>query len=225
LSVGRPEPDTRRLSHDEIKTLWHFGFDVQGEDRFKCLYRLCFLTGRMRSSAILGAQFSEIDETDGVWVIPADRMKRQGSAKHIHHAIPILDPIREEINKLRVHNQDYKFAKKMYAVDEPRKLIEGNYVRPTYYINEARGRITNKPRAEWKEATGITDLKPSKHIRTSVASELADIKVQPFPIDVIQGSIDEMRSGRRKHYIASKYLELKKETLETWHKHLFKIVA
>ena len=112
-----------------------------------------------------------------------------------------------------------------FAESIKRSRKDGRYLRDTFYIDQPKDPVMSKTRAAWKRRTGISDLKPSNHIRTSVASELADIKVEPFPIDLIQGSIDEVRSGRRKLYIASEYLELKKETLETWHKHLFKIVA
>lgn len=225
LSVKPYKPDERRLTHNEIKTLWDFDFSMRGEDRFKHLYRLCFLTGGMRSGAIMGGRFSEINEKDGVWVIPASRMKRKGVSKSIDHAIPLLNPIREEINKLRTSNQDFMFAQKAFDQDQPRKHVDGRYLRPVFYLNQARDKIPANTRQIWKTRTGIKDLKPSTHIRKAVFSELSDIGVEPFHVDLIQGSISETKSGRRKHYNFSEYLELKKDTLEKWHKHLFKIVA
>jgi integrase len=84
--LGAERPRERKLSHAEIKKLWH----VLGEGNVADQYRFMLITGQ-RVGECAKLEWQEIDLETGWWTIPSEKSKN-----HLSHRVP-LGPLAMEI--------------------------------------------------------------------------------------------------------------------------------
>ncbi len=75
-SIARFQPRDRSLSPEEIKLLYHYLERVSTAPTIRLAVKLLLLTMR-RKSELVEAVWDEINFTEAVWTIPAERMKRR----------------------------------------------------------------------------------------------------------------------------------------------------
>ena len=75
-SIARFQPRDRSLSHEEIKLLYHYLERVSTAPTIRLAVKLLLLT-MLRKSELVEAVWEEINFTEAVWTIPAERMKRR----------------------------------------------------------------------------------------------------------------------------------------------------
>lgn len=104
--IGPKLKRDRVLSDDEVFAFWR----ATGRMPFPFgpLYRLLLLTG-LRLNEAADARWREFDSRNGVWVVPALRMKGEGGARE--HVVPITDDIYAVLKSLpELTKGDYLFS-------------------------------------------------------------------------------------------------------------------
>ena len=105
--VGEKRARERVLTDDELFAFWrvtgHMGYPAGP------LYRLLILTG-LRLNEVADAKWSEFDLRNGVWIVPAARMKGK-DGRAADHVAPITDDIAAILKSLpRFKSGDYLFS-------------------------------------------------------------------------------------------------------------------
>lgn len=75
-SIARFQPKDRALSQDEIRILYQYLERVSTSPTIRLAVKLLLLT-MLRKSELIEATWEEVNFTDAVWTIPAQRMKRR----------------------------------------------------------------------------------------------------------------------------------------------------
>ena len=105
--VGEKRARERILTDDELFAFWratgHMGYPAGP------LYRLLILTG-LRLNEVADARWSEFDLRNGIWIVPAARMKGK-DGRVADHVVPITDDIAAILETLpRFKSGDFLFS-------------------------------------------------------------------------------------------------------------------
>ncbi|MEW7008139.1 tyrosine-type recombinase/integrase [Lentilitoribacter sp. EG35] len=185
----------RVLSHDEIKTLWH-GAIAEGYP-FAQFVHVLMLTGQRRGE-VSGMRWSEINLDEGLWTLPANRVKNGRL-----HVVPLSSQAIDILKSIpRFMNSDLVFT------TTGTTPISGF------------GRLKERLALSLPENTEDWRF---HDFRRTVSTEMARLGVQPHVIDAVTNHKSGIVSGVGATYNRYSYLDEKREALELWAKELSRL--
>jgi integrase len=219
---GDEQPKERKLTDDEIRAFW-FGLDSD-EAKISKPVRLALkliLVTAQRPGEVAGAAWSEIDEKQTLWTIPAERSKNARA-----HEVPLSSLAVELLDEL-------------YAVTEPRitkkrkePLPRSAFVLPAAHVERKAGEplsvralsraLHNNVKDETGKLFGIESFTPHD-LRRTAASHMTALGILRLHVAKVLNHSDEGITG--KVYDQHDYAKEKKLALETWAQHLQSIIA
>jgi integrase len=207
IGTNRPaEPIARErvLTDGELVEIWR----ACGDNDYGRIIRLLIITGQRREE-IASLSWPELDLDKMVISLPGDRTKN-----HRPHDVPLSDQAVAILNEVpRRDGRDFLFgaangafsgySKSKVALD---KRILAARAAP------ARG---HQPMPEWR----LHD------IRRTVATRMADIRIQPHVIEAVLNHVSGHRAGVAGVYNRSLYADEKRDALVRWGNYIEGLVA
>jgi hypothetical protein len=208
----------RILSDDEMFALWR----VAGRLGYPygSVYRLLMLSG-LRLYEAAGPSWGEINLRQGVWTIPADRMKGRniGNKRARDHVVPLTKDILALLNDLpRFNTGEYAFsttfgASSCWMASYTKKRVDAEMLQVLRALARQRGEVPDK----------VTLPHWTNHdIRRTVRSNLSRLKIAE---EVREAVLAHARPGIKGVYDKYDYLDEKREALELWAARLRTIVT
>jgi integrase len=187
----------RVLSHAEMQILWHAV--VNEGYPFKQFVQLLMLTGQRRGE-VAGMRWSEINLDEGIWTLPANRVKNGRL-----HVVPLSAQAIDILKSIpRFLNSDLVFT------TTGKTSISGF------------GRL--KERLALSLPDGTEDWR-FHDFRRTVSTEMARLGVQPHVIDAVTNHKSGVVSGVAATYNRYTYLDEKREALQQWANEVEKLVV
>lgn len=216
-----PRSAARILSDDELFALW------RASERLPYpvgpVYRMLCLTG-LRLNEAVDASWSEFNQRDKIWIIPAERMKGKDSGKKQAraHAVPLIAEtvnLLETLPRFKNGKQEGKFLFSTTAGKGPtwigtkvKHRLDRRMLRTLKALARTRG---ENPR-------DVTLPHFVNHdIRRTVRSHLSRLKVTEEAREAV---LAHARPGIKGTYDLHDYLDEKREALELWAARLREIV-
>jgi len=191
----------RWLNNDEIALFWHacgaLGWCHAG------LFRLLLLTGQRRGE-VAGLEWRELDLGAGLWTIPRGRTKT--GREHVVHLAPAAVAI---ISSLPRVSEKYVF------------VARGE--RPVTYFADARARLDQA----MLELNGGEPIRPwvLHDLRRTAATGMAELGIAHHVADRVLNHTAGALGTIAAVYNRSQYLAERKAALETWARHIEKLVG
>ena len=212
--IGERTNRDRILTDVEFRALW------RAAERLPYphgpVYRMLILTG-LRLNEAARATWSEFDLPNGLWTIPAARMKgRNGKARE--HGVPLTRDILDILESLP-RFQDGKFLfstdrgkSPAWIGDKVKQKIDARMLRTLEALARMRG-----------EDPATAKLEPWRNhdIRRTLRSGLSRLRVPEVASEAV---LAHVRPGIIGVYDRHGYLAEKREALEVWAAHLRSIV-
>jgi integrase len=195
---------SRVLSDEEIKALWQ-ALNLENEeiDMFwatKMALKMILLTGQ-RSGEICGMRWEEVDFENGLWAIPATRMKN-----NLQHKLPLTASVENIIQQ----------ARRISSGKSPWVFPSPNRDAPL--IQHSLSRAVSRHQKEM----GIDEPFTPHDIRRTMRTRLAELNVEEFIAERVLGhKLEGMLAVYNRH----DYLPEKRKALEAWEKRLKVIVG
>ena len=203
---GKSAPGERVLTDDELFAFWrvtgHMGYPAGP------LYRLLILTG-LRLNEVADAKWSEFDLRNGVWIVPAARMKGK-DGRAADHVVPITDDIAAILESLpRFKSGDYLFSvtfgkTPVWVSDKIKKRLDTRMLRTLRRMARRRGddpsRVTLPP---WV----------NHDLRRTLRTGLSKLRIDR---DIREAVLAHTRPGVEGVYDRHDYLDEKQDALERW---------
>jgi integrase len=212
--IGEKASGDRILSDDELFALWRTAKRMGYP--FGTVYQILVLTA-LRLNEAADASWSEFDLRNGMWVIPAERMKARNS-KARPHAVPITDDLLAILQDLpRFKKGDSLFsttfgASPVWMSDKIKKRVNARMLRTLRALARHRGDDPAKVTLPaWK----------NHDVRRTVRSGLSRLKIAE---EVREALLAHVRPGITKTYDHHDYFGEKREALELWAARLRSIV-
>jgi len=213
-----PSPNIRTLSDDEMFALWR----AAGRMPYPAgaVYRLLCLTA-LRLNEVVDAAWAEFNLREGIWTIPAARMKgKDGGKKQARpHAVPLTKDILAIIDSL----PNFKGAKFLFSTNAGKTSIwMGSKVKSRL---DARMLRTLKALARKRGDDPSRVVLPpwvNHDIRRTVRSRLSRLKVTEEAREAV---LAHVRPGIKGVYDLHDYLDEKREALEVWGRRLKDLVT
>jgi integrase len=208
-----PRAKGRLLSNDELFALWRAAKRMPYPAG--PAYRMLCLTALRLNEAVDGA-WSEVDTREGVWVIPAERMKGRDSGKKQAraHAVPLTGDVLALLESLPRFKSGKTTGKFMFSTTAGRSPVWiGSKVKARL---DARMHLTLKALAKRRgEDPSDVALAPfiNHDIRRTVRSHLSRLKVTEEAREAV---LAHARPGIKGVYDLHSYLDEKREALELW---------
>jgi integrase len=204
--VGEKRARDRILTDDELFAFWrttgHMGYPAAP------LYRLLILTG-LRLNEVADAKWSEFDLRNGVWIVPAARMKGK-DGRSVDHVVPITDDIAAILESLpRFKSGDYLFSttfgkSPVWVSDRMKKLLDTRMLRTLRAMARRRGddpsRVTLPP---WV----------NHDLRRTLRTGLSKLRIDR---DIREAVLAHTRRGVEGVYDRHDYFDEKRDALERW---------
>jgi integrase len=191
--IGARQVRERVLTDQELAAVWHAAEKIGYP--YGPLFRMLVLTGQ-REREVADAPWQEFDLDNGIWTIPASRMK----GKRVHE-VPIAAALGELLKGLpRFSVGDYVFS-----------TTAG-----TKHVNGF-----SKAKTRMDKASGVTDWR-IHDLRRTVRTHFSQL---PVPDMVRELVIAHARPELHRVYDQHSYREEKLECLILWEKRLFEVVA
>ena len=139
--IGEKRARDRVLTDEELFVFWR-ATDGMGYS-FGRLYRLLLLTG-LRLNEVADARWPEFDSRNGLWIIPAARMKGK-DGRVTDHVVPITDDIAAVLKSLpRFKSGDYLFSstfgqKAVWVSDSVKKRLDARMLHTLRAMARKRG--------------------------------------------------------------------------------------
>lgn len=212
LEVARRD---RTLSDDEFFALW------RASERLPypagACYRLLALTAlRLNEAAQVGKD--EIDRREGIWTVPAARMKGKdrGKGQARPHAVPLTGEIGGLFDELPKQSGRYLFSNT--AGEKPAWI--GDKIKKDL---DKRMLLTLRALARLRRADTVSELTPwvNHDIRRSVRTRLSRLRVTEEAREAV---LAHVRPGVKGTYDRHEYLSEKREALELWAAELRSII-
>jgi integrase len=204
--VGEKRARDRILTDDEIFALWRVTEPMAYP--FAQIYRLLLLTG-LRLNEVADATWSEINLRDGIWIVPAARMKGK-DGRAVDHAIPITADIAGVLETLpRFKTGEYLFSvtfgkTPVWVSDKVKKRLDARMLRTLKAMARRRGEdISRVTLPAWV----------NHDIRRTLRTGLSKLRVD---FDVREAVLGHTRPGVVGTYDRYDYLTEKKDALERW---------
>jgi integrase len=211
------EPDRARvLSDAELVEIWTAAEKLA--DPFRRFTRMLIVTGQRRRE-VSDMGWAEVAEAEKLWTIPAERMK----ARELHElplpdlAMTLLEPPADDGGEEPERGEKPERGTYIFSTgrrgDRPISAFNKLKVQLDRHLLAARRKADRKAKAmpEWR----LHD------IRRTVRTGLANLKVRP---DVAERILAHTPSGVEAVYDRAEYREAKREALETWAKHVERIL-
>src|SRR5262249_11968403 len=182
------------------------------------LYRALMLTG-LRLSEACEAQWSEIDLSKRLWLIPADRMKKTGTAAK-PHLVPLTDELVEIFEALpRFDGGPFVFSYQLGKAP----LRAAHFSKPKHRLDEQLLRTLQALRRKrGDDASRLTMPAWTNHdIRRSVRTNLSALRI---PEEIREAVLAHARPGIKGSYDQYGYQNEKLEALTLWGAKLRSIV-
>lgn len=199
---GRPPVDSRYLSDAEIPLFWH-ALDQSGTDlRTVMALKLLLLTGQ-RPGEVVGARIAELDlrSATPTWQLPAERTKNG-----LPHIVP-LAPLAAILFTAAVGGRTAGSVFPSQAT--------GDGVLGEATVRQAVSRLFEKGRLT------CPNFSP-KDLRTTVKTGMAALRIPREIRDAVENHKPEGIGDRA--YNFHDYADEKREALETWAKHVTKLL-
>ena len=198
--IGRKVRRKRIPRDAELRSVWR-GAEQLGYP-FGDIVRMLILTGQRRTE-VAEARWSEFNLRQGLWTIPAERMKRIPEDKEQEHEVPITEDLMRLLRSLpRFTRGDFLFS-------------------TTYGAKPVTG--FSKAKARLDRMTGSFDKPWTYHdLRRTMRTHLS-----PLPIEehVRELMIAHLRTGIEANYDMWEYREAKRAGFGLWHARLAGILA
>jgi integrase len=209
--VGASNKRDRVLSNDEIRALWHAA-DALGYPGGACV-QLLLMTALRRSEAA-EAVWQEIDMAEGVWIIPAARMKAGKP-----HAVPLTPDVVDLLNGLLRFSGDYLFTTAASAGAKPINTFSN----VKKLIDDAMRTELRKLAAERGEDASAVRLEPweLRDLRRTVRTNLSAL---PIAENIRELLLAHALPSIKQTYDVHDHLEAKREALTLWQARLRSIV-
>jgi integrase len=212
--LGEKTVGDRTLSDDELFAFWR----ITSRMRYPAgpAYRLLLLTG-LRLNEVADASWPEFNRREGIWVIPAERMKgRPNRARP--HAVPLTKDIAAILDKLpRFNRGKHLFSTTfgetpVWLGDKLKKRLDTRMLRTLRALAKKRG-----------DNPDDVELKPWRvhDIRRTVRTRLSRLKISEEAREAV---LAHVRPGIKGVYDTHDYLAEKAEALTLWAAALRKIV-
>jgi integrase len=204
--VGEKRARDRVLSEGELFAFWrstgHMGYP------FGPLYRLLLLTG-LRLNEVADATWAEIDFRDGVWIVPASRMKGK-DGRAVDHVVPITAEIAMILNSLpKFKSGEFLFSSTfgkspVWVSDKAKKRLDARMLRTLKAL--ARRRCEDPSRVT---------LPPfvNHDLRRTLRTGLSKLRIDR---DIREAVLAHVRGGVEGVYDRHDYRDEKKDALERW---------
>jgi integrase len=238
--VENYNPRDRVLRLEDLRAIWNYDFKTgvkYPDARWQKVYQLMIRTGGLRLGAILEAKMEEITtwkengRTYDVWIIPAERMKRQ-KKNPFEHAVPITSDIGDLLTEvIDGRNDGYLFP---HAFNPKEGVYDETRVMRPRRKNEMD---------EWRTALNITgefksginrrdsvdplDLKFSTDIRTTLTTQIIRnaCGYSGDEANLVQGRISNRREGSGSHYDFAQMVSKKHEILTAVNKQINAVIS
>jgi integrase len=208
--VGEKRTRDRILTDDELFAFWRttarMGYP------FGPLYRLLLLTG-LRLNEVADAKWSEFNLRDGVWVIPANRMKgRDGRVSD--HVVPLTADILAILEKLpRFKGGNFLFSMTfgktpVWISTKVKKRLDGRMLHTLRAMVRRRGDDPSK--AELPNFV-------NHDLRRTLRTGLSKLRIDR---DIREAVLGHTRRGVEGIYDRHDYQAEKRDALERWATHL-----
>ena len=204
--VGEKRSRERVLTDDELFAVWR----VTGRMGYPAgpLYRLLILTG-LRLNEVADAKWSEFDLRNGLWIVPAARMKGK-DGRAADHVVPITGDIAAILKSLpRFKSGDHLFSvtfgkSPVWVSDKIKKRLDTRLLRTL--------RAMARRRAD--DASRVT-LPPwvNHDLRRTLRTGLSKLRVDR---DIREAVLAHTRPGVEGVYDRHDYLDEKRDALERW---------
>ena len=216
--IGDKAATDRILSDEELFALWR----AAGRLGYPhgSVYRLLMLSA-LRLNEAADARWSEIDNRNGLWTIPAARMKGRnaGNGRARDHIVPLTDDIRATFDDLpRVNKGDCAFSttfgvSSVWMSDKVKKRVDAMMLRTLRAMARRRGDDhANVELPHWT----------NHDIRRTVRSGLSRLKIAEEAREAV---LAHVRPGIKGVYDKHDYLDEKREALDLWAARLRSIVS
>ena len=223
--VRAPSKENQRdriLSADEIRTFWNGLADAPMSAALKVMLKLQLATGQ-RKGELVGAALSEFDFDEGVWTVPAERVKNG-----IAHRVPLSPLTLELIEEARAVAQQAEIARveKLPGVKprEPEWLFpspHGNGPIKPKTVNNAL-QIAMEPTERGKDpAINLKNMTPHD-LRRTAASGITSLGINRLVVSKI---LNHVETGVTAVYDRHSYDAEKRHALEAWASHLEGILS
>jgi integrase len=208
--VGEKRSRERVLTDDELFAFWRatgrMGYPAGA------LYRLLILTG-LRLNEVADAKWSEFVLRDGVWIVPAARMKGK-DGRATDHVVPVTDDIAAILESLpRFKSGDCLFSvtfgrTPVWVSDKIKKRLDTRMLHTLRAMARRRG----------DDPTRVTLLSWVNHdLRRTLRTGLSKLRVDR---DIREAVLAHTRPGVEGVYDRHDYLLEKKDALERWASHV-----
>jgi integrase len=213
--IGEKKSRSRILSDDELRAFMRAAKRMGYP--YGALYRLLLLTG-LRLNEVADASWREFDFDNGIWIIPAERMKgRNHQARE--HVVPITAEIKAVLDGL----PRFKSGRFLFSNDFG--------VNPVWMTTKAKDRLDAQmlrtlralARAAGHDPAGV-ELKPfvNHDLRRTLRTGLSALRIDR---DVREAVLAHTLGGIEGVYDRHDYLAEKKHALERWAERLRNIEA
>lgn len=207
--IGERRSRDRVLSDDELFALWRAAARLPYP--VGPVYRMLILTG-LRLNEVADAKWSEFDFRNGMWVIPASRMKGRDS-----HAREFVVPLTADLLALletlpRFKGGDFVFSNRdgrlpVWLGNRVKKAVDVRVLRTLKALARRRGDLAVPVLMHWV----------NHDIRRTVRSGLSKLRIDR---DVREMVLAHKLSGIAGVYDRHDYFAEKKNALERWAAHL-----
>ena len=207
------KPGDRFLSKDEVKALWNsIGVDALSADLAVAL-KLLLATGQ-RVEEVLHAEWSEFDEEEKLWTIPAGRRKTRGKVNE-PHIVPLTKLHIRLLKELKQYSGDSR-----YLFPKTRKEGAPEQPRGADALSQAVHRFCRP--GEQSTRKPFPPFVP-KDIRRTWKTLAGSIGISLELRNRIQGHA--LRDVGSVHYDRWDYLEEKRRTMGAWCRWLDELVT
>jgi integrase len=163
-----------------------------GDNDYSAIIRLLILTGQRREE-VGGMAWSEVNIDRAIWSIDAKRTKNNKS-----HDVPLSTAAIEMLRgRTRANNRDLIFGRR-------------------------DGAFSGWSKSKASLDSRIGNIKPWRlhDIRRTVATRMADLKIQPHVIEALLNHISGHKAGVAGIYNRSQYAEEKRQAVNRWAEHI-----
>jgi integrase len=223
----------RTLSVDELREVWDAAGDVGYP--FGAFVRFLILTMQRRTECGR-AEWPEIHDRQSLWIIPADRMKREESDARGDQVVPITPFIKEFLDALPRVAQSTNADDKPGATPKARYLFTSAGRAPIAGYSDAKEQLDAKIPAnrrrraeaagdEWDAAT--SSMKPWRFhdLRRTVSTMLQALGQSDKIIDLLQDHKPTGPSKVARHYQLYEFLEEKADVMGVWSNFLSELIT
>lgn len=161
-------------------------------DRVTQLAILWQLLTMTRPQEATGARWDEIDEQAGLWIIPAERMKKGGA-----HTIPLTETMRKVLAQAKVlsGNKDFVFASRA----------------------KRNAPINKQTPAKTLKSIGYEGKQTAHGLRAVASTYMHENNI---PYDVVELNLSHKIGGLRGVYNRAQYLDQRRAALTQWNEYV-----